>query len=290
MLGLGAGNIPQQGMPQGHSACKREWVARHACRVAASPILGPAIRLTTNCLLHAQDYRIHHEEVCTKLVAIMRERLSANIKQLPALAAGWPAGGAAAADDAPAPSAFAATAARQLGILSGALAPLLLPEELHSIFGRIGLMFSRTLAEAYELLEPHGEAWEQQLRADMQVGGVGGAGMLQCANPGRGNATVCGPGAWKCCSGRARGVGMLQLVWSRSDAPAAAALPAHTHLPLLPRPRTRSSPCTSGLPLDMSRALTPASPARAVPAELPAPAAHGSSREGQQPGGPHPAL
>ena len=30
-------------------------------------------------------------------------------------------------------------------------------------------MFSRTLAEAYDLLEPHGPAWEQQLRADMQV-------------------------------------------------------------------------------------------------------------------------
>ncbi|KAL4452640.1 hypothetical protein ABPG75_008302 [Micractinium tetrahymenae] len=113
-----------------------------------------------------QDYRIHHEEVCTKLVAIMRERLSANIKQLPALAAGWPAGGARG--EAPAPSAFATTAAKQLGILSGALSPLLLPEELHSIFGRIGLMFSRTLAEAYELLEPHGDTWEQQLRADMQ--------------------------------------------------------------------------------------------------------------------------
>ena len=56
-------------------------------------------------------------------------------------------------------------------ILSGALSPLMLPSELHSIFGRIGLMFSRTLAEAYELLEPHGAAWEQQLRADMQVGG-----------------------------------------------------------------------------------------------------------------------
>ena len=99
----------------------------------------------------------------------MRERLSANIKQLPTLAAAWPAGGER--PEAPPPSAFAATAAKQLHILSGALSPLLLPEELHSIFGRIGLMFSRTLAEAYELLEPHGAAWEQQLRADTQVRG-----------------------------------------------------------------------------------------------------------------------
>ena len=97
----------------------------------------------------------------------MRERLSANIKQLPALAAAWPAG--AERPELPAPSAFATTASKQLQILSGALTPLLLPAELASIFGRIALMFSRTLAEAYELLEPHGAAWEQQLRADVQV-------------------------------------------------------------------------------------------------------------------------
>ena len=109
----------------------------------------------------------------------MRERLSINIKQLPALAAGWHGGGGGgdrSPEELPAPSPFAATAAKQLQILSGALAPLLLPAELHSIFGRIGLMFSRTLAEAYELLEPHGAAWEQQLRADMQVGGRAGLG------------------------------------------------------------------------------------------------------------------
>ena len=37
-------------------------------------------------------------------------------------------------------------------------------------------MFSRTLAEAYDLLEPHGPAWEQQLRADMQVSAEGEGG------------------------------------------------------------------------------------------------------------------
>ena len=99
-------------------------------------------------------------------MSIMRERLSLSIKQLPAQAAAWPAG--VQRPELPAPSAFATTSAKQLQILSGALTPLLLPSEVHSIFGRIALMFSRTLAEAYELLEPHGAAWEQQLRADVQ--------------------------------------------------------------------------------------------------------------------------
>ena len=70
-----------------------------------------------------QDYRIHHEEVCSKLVAIMRERLSANIKQLPALAAAWPAGPSRA--EAPAPSSFATTAAKQLQVREGVGLPRL---------------------------------------------------------------------------------------------------------------------------------------------------------------------
>ena len=124
-------------------------------------------RLTGTGWPAAQDYRIHHNEVTGKLVSIMRERLSMNIKQLPALAATWPDGPERA--DVPEPSAFASTSVRQLQILRGVLEPLLLPAELHSIFGRIALMFSRTLAEAYTLLEPHGGAWEQQLRADVQA-------------------------------------------------------------------------------------------------------------------------
>ena len=112
-----------------------------------------------------QDFIIHQNEISSKLVAIMRERLSANIKLLPTVAATWPTGPAHAAR--PAPSSFAATSAKQLQILSGVLSPLLLPSELHSIFGRVGLMFSRTLAEAYALIEPRGGAWQQQLQADV---------------------------------------------------------------------------------------------------------------------------
>jgi hypothetical protein len=34
------------------------------------------------------------------------------------------------------------------------LAPLLLPEELHFIFGRVATLFSKSLADAYARLEP----------------------------------------------------------------------------------------------------------------------------------------
>ncbi|GAB4818839.1 hypothetical protein N2152v2_005885 [Parachlorella kessleri] len=130
------------------------------------------------------DYMIHRDEICSKLVFIMRERLSMNLKQLPATAAAWPSGpappqqqqqaaggpggaGATHPGGLPGPSGFAATNIKQLHILSGVLTPLLLPEETHSIFSRVALMFSSTLAEAFGLLEARGPAWERQLQADV---------------------------------------------------------------------------------------------------------------------------
>ena len=47
------------------------------------------------------------------------------------------------------------------------LTPLLQPEELHFVFGRIALLFSRSLAEAYGRLQPLGGAGEAQAAADL---------------------------------------------------------------------------------------------------------------------------
>ena len=58
---------------------------------------------------------MHRNEVHAKLVAIMRERLNANLKQLPAVADSW--GAQPASPAAPAPSSFAAANAKQLRIL-----------------------------------------------------------------------------------------------------------------------------------------------------------------------------
>ena len=146
----------------GHACCGHACAGGGAAAAAHPPLpLSLAVRAAG-----AQDYRIHHDEITGKLVSIMRERLSLNIKQLPALSASWPEGPELPA--ALAPSNFAVTSVKQLQILTSVLQPLLLPEELHSIFGRISLMFSRTLAEAYDLLDSHGPAWEQQLRADVE--------------------------------------------------------------------------------------------------------------------------
>ena len=62
-----------------------------------------------------QDVTVHRNEVHAKLVAIMRERLNANLKQLPAVADSW--GAQPASPAAPPPSSFAAANAKQLRIL-----------------------------------------------------------------------------------------------------------------------------------------------------------------------------
>lgn len=79
------------------------------------PRLGAYICNTLNAW-YAQDLTIHRSEVHAKLVAIMRERLNANLKQLPAIADTWSSQLAIAATLPPA-SSFGLANAKQLRIL-----------------------------------------------------------------------------------------------------------------------------------------------------------------------------
>ena len=64
-----------------------------------------------------QDLSMHKEEIHSKLVAIMRERLATNLKQLPLIATTWSPNSPPNAQQVP-PSNFAQTNAKQLRILS----------------------------------------------------------------------------------------------------------------------------------------------------------------------------
>lgn len=83
-----------------------------------------------------QDLGMHKEEIHSKLVAIMRERLSTNLKQLPLVATTWTASPPAQGSPPP-PSPFAQTNAKQLRILSqvccSAFRTCLKPHALRSI-------------------------------------------------------------------------------------------------------------------------------------------------------------
>ena len=64
-----------------------------------------------------QDLSMHKEEIHSKLVAIMRERLATNLKQLPLIASSWTANSPPNPNQLP-PSNFAQSSAKQLRILS----------------------------------------------------------------------------------------------------------------------------------------------------------------------------
>ncbi|KAK9833584.1 hypothetical protein WJX81_008635 [Elliptochloris bilobata] len=113
----------------------------------------------------AQDLAIHRGEIHGKLVAIMRERLAHALEALPAAAAAWAA--APPPRGPPPPFPLAAASAKQLRILGQVLMPLLQLEELRFVFGRIAMLFSRSLAEAYGRLQPLGAAGEAQAAADL---------------------------------------------------------------------------------------------------------------------------
>ena len=67
------------------------------------------------CLMrcrHVQDLKVHHNELLSKFVGIMRERLTASLRQLPGLAGQWQY-----SKPGTQPSAFASTLTKQLRIL-----------------------------------------------------------------------------------------------------------------------------------------------------------------------------
>uniref|UniRef100_A0A061SA82 Vacuolar protein sorting-associated protein 54 n=1 Tax=Tetraselmis sp. GSL018 TaxID=582737 RepID=A0A061SA82_9CHLO len=107
-----------------------------------------------------QDLTVHRDEIYAKLVAIMRERLLAGSRQLPQSAEAW--GG----DSKPRPSAFAESNAKGLRVLTNVLVPIMDELDLGAVFGRISKLFGSALAESYGRLQPRGEAWEAQRRAD----------------------------------------------------------------------------------------------------------------------------
>lgn len=74
-------------------------------------------RLYEQVAYMVQDLSMHKEEIHSKLVAIMRERLATNVKQLPSIATTWAPNSPPNAQQMP-PSNFAQANAKQLRILS----------------------------------------------------------------------------------------------------------------------------------------------------------------------------
>jgi hypothetical protein len=107
-----------------------------------------------------QDLTMHVDEVHSKLVDIMRDRLAAAMQALPAeVRAAAPSSGSASVS---APTPTIALLAKQLATLRAVLVPLLLREEVEFVFGAVSRSYSDALSDTFEtLLSEPNSGWEQ---------------------------------------------------------------------------------------------------------------------------------
>eukprot|EP00882_Tetradesmus_deserticola_P031613 GHRQ01035758.1.p1 GENE.GHRQ01035758.1~~GHRQ01035758.1.p1 ORF type:complete len:188 (+),score=104.59 GHRQ01035758.1:3-566(+) len=113
-----------------------------------------------------QDLTMHMDEVHSKLVDIMRDRLAAAVQTLPGEVrqlAAHPGQGGASADQ---PSHTVALLVKQLGTLRAVLAPYLLKEEVEFIFGAVARAYSDALSETFEGLLAQDSSCEGVVRAN----------------------------------------------------------------------------------------------------------------------------
>ncbi|GJP53051.1 hypothetical protein CLOM_g12189 [Closterium sp. NIES-68] len=119
----------------------------------------------------AQDYRVHRDEIHSKLVAIMRERLLVHLRSLPGVADGY-----CRPDDSPAeqqPSNFARALTKEVGVLHRILSPLLLEADLRSIFSRVVALFHVQLADSFSKIDTPTPQSKRRMYRDVDL-------ILQC--------------------------------------------------------------------------------------------------------------
>mmetsp|Transcript_10458 Transcript_10458/g.22439 ORF Transcript_10458/g.22439 Transcript_10458/m.22439 type:complete len:1189 (-) Transcript_10458:119-3685(-) len=141
-----------------------------AAHVALAPVQRRPLLLTDFDRL-LQDLTLHMDEIHTKLVDIMQDRLAVAAKQLTQEADSWGKAPPGAAGYAPSESIRALS--KQLGTLRSVLSPLLQRDEVELIFGRVASLYSETLSSTLDALIPKGQAWEEQRKANAQF-------ILQC--------------------------------------------------------------------------------------------------------------
>lgn len=108
-----------------------------------------------------QDLTMHIDEVHSKLVDIMRDRLAAAMQALPGeVRAAAPGGSGGTSVSAPTPTIALLT--KQLSTLRAVLVPLLLREEVEFVFGAVSRSYSDALSDTFEaLLSEPNSGWEQ---------------------------------------------------------------------------------------------------------------------------------
>ncbi|XP_062225215.1 vacuolar protein sorting-associated protein 54, chloroplastic-like [Phragmites australis] len=110
-----------------------------------------------------QDYKIHRDEIHSKLVQIMRERLLANLRKLPQILEGWNG----PEDNDLQPSPFAKAVTKEVTYLHRILSQTLLEVDVQTIFRQVVQIFHSHITEAFSKLEVSTQA-KNRLCRDIQ--------------------------------------------------------------------------------------------------------------------------
>ncbi|KAJ7546423.1 hypothetical protein O6H91_08G039800 [Diphasiastrum complanatum] len=112
----------------------------------------------------AQDFRVHRDEIHSKLVQIMKERLLVHLRSFSQIVEEWNK-----ADESDSqPSHFARSLTKEVGVLHRVLSPLLLEEDVRSIFTRVVTLFHSQLSDAFFKVELSSPQAKNRLHKDVQ--------------------------------------------------------------------------------------------------------------------------
>lgn len=111
-----------------------------------------------------QDYKVHRDEIHSKLVQIMRERLLANLRKLPQIVEGWNG----PEDNDLQPSQFAKAVTKEVNYLHRILSQTLLEVDVQTIFRQVVQIFHSHITEAFRKLEVSTPQAKNRLCRDVQ--------------------------------------------------------------------------------------------------------------------------
>ncbi|KAK8950783.1 hypothetical protein KSP39_PZI004842 [Platanthera zijinensis] len=113
----------------------------------------------------SQDFKVHRDEIHSKLVQIMRERLLINLRKLPQIVEHWNA----PEDNDPQPSQFAKAVTKEVSYLHRILSQILLENDVQAIFRKVVQIFHSHIFEEFSKLDISTPQSKNRLYCDVQA-------------------------------------------------------------------------------------------------------------------------
>lgn len=133
-----------------------------------------------------QDYKIHQDEIHSKLVQIMKERLLFHLRGLPEIVESWNSSD----DSDPQPSQFARSITKEVNVLQRVLSRTLHEFEVQSVFRQVVVIFHAQISEALSKIDISTPNAKTRLHRDIEC-------LLRCIRSlPSGNWSESGPPNW----------------------------------------------------------------------------------------------